>query len=328
MDATYWNLNCNTQRELTEVNDSVYKCTGKLWTDLATFVHLLDAKMHPAFKEPATDASNPTDPQAFAAISYKFDDFSFKILTTVLSSCPLKQVRFNNCDLTESQLDMLVPLTALEHFSWLQLDWNPCPAFDRFANLLRESSKLQVLSLRACNLSDEAVGQLGQALKNNRALRVLDLYHNDFQDLRPLAEVIDVNRTLEHLNLSDNHLTDASLNVLVGTFGRIVVPDDKLEEYKKKEKELAKLRAQRAKAKTEGEPPVDELLVDEETKQNIFIKNKAFKSLNLSMNPITSDECLRALLDLSLEEFQIILKRVPLTTRDALHADFPAKVVI
>ena len=78
---------------------------------------------------------------------------------------------------------------------------------------LAHNSKLQVLFLRASNIQDDDLKQICHALKpdpanpaiGNKSLKVLDVSYNPFSpsiSIGYLADMLDVNRTLEYLGLA------------------------------------------------------------------------------------------------------------------------------
>ena len=87
--------------------------------------------------------------------------------------------------------------------------------FSPFARLVSEAKKLQVLFLRACNITDKDLDQIVMALKPdtglpmNRNLKVLDLSYNKFSGkaVEQFVQVFEQNRTLEFLGLAKNNLT-------------------------------------------------------------------------------------------------------------------------
>ena len=80
---------------------------------------------------------------------------------------------------------------------------------------LQQNHKLQVLFLRANNLTDEDVRQICHVLKPdplnpnfaNKSLKVLDISYNPITDLslKFVAEVMETNRSLEYLGLAKCH---------------------------------------------------------------------------------------------------------------------------
>lgn len=326
MERTLWEYSAHASRGLSEINESQLKLTGRLFADLQNVVQQYAACLHPCFREPRAESESAY----FSAISVKFDLFSFKLLCCCLSACPTRMVKFNNCNLTPEHLDLLISPLASEHFPWLQIDWNPLPEV-KFFELLKEGSKLQLLSIRVSNLGDEAFRLICENLKNNKYLKTLDLYGNNISNLAPLAEVLDINRFLMNLNIGRNCVNDESLVCLIGVFGKLEFPEDKVEEYRKKEKEIAKVKAQKNRGKVlEPETLADELIQDEETKQFYLMKNKVFKHFNLSFNSFQTCENLKAILNHCLNNFKVVLSHNPLPSEvlESLQRTYPNTVVL
>ncbi|CAG9323770.1 unnamed protein product [Blepharisma stoltei] len=307
MESSLWSLYCHDSRGLHEIKEAGFKPSGKLWSDISNLLQVLNAKIHPCFKDQI-----PTESENFSAMSYRFDNFSFKVLMFVLTTANVKQIRFNNCDLNEDLIAMIIEIISLDHINWLQIDWNPGLQDYKYSELLRGDSKLQVLSLKACNLGDNALSYICEALKENKKLKTLDLYGNRIYSLTPIAEMLEVNRSLMHLNLAKNELTDEQLMPLVGAFGKIPFPSERVEEFRRREKEIIKEKAMKNKGHGEIEPPADELIEEEESGQCFLMKNKVFSRLNLSLNKIESDRQLRLILIQALPHFKILMKNNPI----------------
>jgi hypothetical protein len=327
MEKLIWELDVHADRTLSEINESQLKLTGKLYADLQTLTQVLGAASHPCFKEPG---HSEADLAYFSAISYYFDMFSFRVLCIALSGCPTRMVKFNNCELTAEHLDMLLNAITSEHFPWLQIDWNPLPE-SKYSELLKEGTKLQLLCLRVCNISNEGFRMLCENLKTNKYLRTLDLYGNNISTLTPFTDVLDQNRFLVNFNIGKNYITDDNLKSIVGVFGKLEFPDDKVEEYRKKEKEIAKVKAQKNRGKVvEPEAPSDELIQEEETKQYYLLKNKVFRHLNLSFNALATAENLKALLNQCLNTFKVVISHnpIPTDTLESLQKLYPTSLVL
>lgn len=327
MEKNIWDYNVQSHRSPTEIIESQIKLTGKLYNDLSLISQQFSSSLHPCFRD---SGHAETETPYFSAISHRFDNFSIKILSIALAGCPTRMVKFNNCELTPEQIDILVPCLNFEHVPWLQIDWNPLPD-NKFADLVREGSKVQLLSLRVSNLGDDAFRLICDNLKSNKFLKTLDLYGNYVSNLAPLAEVLDANRFLINLNIGKNLVTDDGLSCLVGVFGKLEFPEDKVEEYRKKEKELAKIKAQKNRGKiVEPEAPADELIQDEETKQYFLLKNKVFRHLNISFCSLTKCDHLKAILSHCLGNFKAVISFNPLPQEQAelLQKSFPNSLVI
>lgn len=80
-----------------------------------------------------------------------------------------------------------------------------------FHSSVHQNSKLQVLFLRANNLQDDDVKQICQVLKpdplnplSQKPLKVLDLSYNPITHtaVQSIADMLDINRTLEYIGLA------------------------------------------------------------------------------------------------------------------------------
>ncbi|KAG5458119.1 MAG: hypothetical protein BJ554DRAFT_1722, partial [Olpidium bornovanus] len=87
-----------------------------------------------------------------------------------------------NCGLEEAQIAALCQLIAGSNVRSLCLDRNPLPQESDhvWAQLLAEDSLLRVLSLRGNRISDSGAAHLGNALKANKSLTMLNLWDNKF----------------------------------------------------------------------------------------------------------------------------------------------------
>ncbi|OMJ70482.1 hypothetical protein SteCoe_31526 [Stentor coeruleus] len=327
MEKGIWDYYTQYRRPPTEIIEAQIKLTGKLYNDLAMISQQFDAPLHPCFNDPGQPEN---EIPYFSAISHCFDNLSFKILCVALSGCPTRMVKFNNCEITPEQIDLILPCLSFEHTPWLQIDWNPLPN-NKFSDLLRDGSKLQLLSLRVCNLENDAFRLICDNVKTNKFLKTLDLYGNFISSLVPLAEVLEVNRFLMNVNIGKNNITDDELGCLVGVFGKLDFPDEKVDEYRKKEKDLAKIKAQKNRGKVvEPETPADELIQDEETKQYFLLKNKVFRHLNLSFCSLTKCDNLRNILSHSMPHFKAVISYNPLPQEqvESLQKSFPNSLLI
>ena len=95
---------------------------------------------------------------------------------------------------------------------------------------------MQVLFLRANNITDDEIKQMALALKpdpafpgaSNKSLKVLDISYNPITEksLKYLADMMETNRTLEYLGLAKCHLENDSITPLLGQIGKIPFPAD------------------------------------------------------------------------------------------------------
>ncbi len=99
-----------------------------------------------------------------------------------------------------------------------------------------------------------------------------------------------INRRLEEINLGNNHLTDASMNVIRINYGKFEMTEQDLEEYKKQEKERQDIIRQNAKLKAGKKPELEVPHIDEIKEVdgvNYRVRNDVIKLFNLSQNNFT-----------------------------------------
>ena len=165
---------------------------------------------------------------------------------------------------------------------------------DILINLIAKvPNRLEALCFRGDLLGDEVAIKIFNGLKNElNYLRILNLYKNELTDysIKVFGEMMLVNRRLEEINLGNNHLTDTSLNILKSNYGKFLMNETDLEEYKKFEKERQDIIRQNAKLKAAKKPEVDVPHLDElkEVEGNIYrVKNDVIKLFNLTQNNFT-----------------------------------------
>ena len=96
--------------------------------------------------------------------------------------------------------------------SLLEIDLSNCglteTETESFAIRLKENNSLQTLILRRNRLSTGAAIHIAEALRFRNCLKVLDISCSNWvfndQSLKPLASALEMNSSLEELNLSDN----------------------------------------------------------------------------------------------------------------------------
>ena len=135
---------------------------------------------------------------------------------------------------------------------------------------LQTNNKLQVLFLRANNLKDEDVKQICHPLKPDPAnptsvkpLKVLDLSYNPITKdaVQIVAELLEVNRTLEYFGLAKCKLETSHAIKLFEQIGRIPFPQDQVEAHqaKMKARDAVIEKNKKLKASKKPEEPVPSL---------------------------------------------------------------------
>ena len=95
---------------------------------------------------------------------------------------------------------------------------------------------------------------------------------------------------MEEINLGNNHLTDASMNVIRINYGKFEMTEQDLEEYKKQEKERQDIIRQNTKLKAGKKPELEVPHIDEIKEVdgvNYRVRNDVIKLFNLSQNNFT-----------------------------------------
>jgi hypothetical protein len=319
-----WRLACHDDRNESEIQDLAFEFSGRFWPDLQNALTMLQAKIHPTFY-----AQNRSDVRFFAS-GYRFDDFSFRILCFVLKPSGLKQLVFNNCALETRKIEVLARTLEGAKVSSLQVDWNPIEEPTQFALLAGPEIRVQSLSLKACVMENDGFGRICEALKQNTSVKQLDLYGNNISDLKKLAEMLGVNRTLGGISLCCNRIGDQELEPLVGAVGKIRLNAEEAEDYKREEREKAKSKVFNMKKERFSEILSDELITDDSTGEFYVLKNQVFRQLNLSLNQISNDHFLRLFLSTAHKHFQVLLTGNPFsaTTVSSLTQVFPINVII
>eukprot|EP00049_Salpingoeca_infusionum_P015176 m.291639 g.291639 ORF g.291639 m.291639 type:complete len:571 (-) comp15828_c0_seq3:2376-4088(-) len=252
-------------------------------------------------------------------------------LSGVRPSTPSRPVQ-----LSSTVLDVTPSLSPCA--SWSQLLMSTVPQFTCLSDDVPENL-LQSLSLRACQLGDEEVKHLSQALATHPHLTSLNLYGNHITDVGVghLTQALRTNRSLKSIDLSSNHIKGASLGALAEVLTEFVLTFEEVRERrlallsapasasrpptgtrgkgKKGRDQTSAKKSTLKRSKSASKQPVQQ---EEETTVHPFLVearkvpgthdwmvagNRILSLLNLSSNQITSD-CKETLL--SVVSFQAI----------------------
>lgn len=319
----FWNLECHFLRNIDEIDTVEFQPSGKFWPDLNNILIILEAIPHPSFTQgPKTDSR-------YFCSSLQFDEYSLKVLCKVAKQSHLKTFGFSNCALPEGHINYLIALTDSPNIEKFQIDWNPLPDPLVFIKILHSGCKLQTLSLKSCELNNAFFSELCERLQKNEILKELDLFGNHINDLKPLAFVLQSNRTLTSLSLSKNSIRDQDLAPLIGIFGKIKISAEEAEEYRKVEREKATSKYL-AGNQNVSKSFTDDLEINEETQECFLIKNKVFRNFNLSLNCCSGDHYLRLVLSQALPEFKVLMSKNPLpeTVKESLLQAFSNNLIL
>ncbi|CDW82788.1 UNKNOWN [Stylonychia lemnae] len=291
---------------------------------------------------------------------HRLDRNSMKVMFLALQSSPnIHTLKFSNNGFTHSQFSQMIDYLSQETcpIQHLFFDWNPIYENDYstqfaqrnqlyqpkqatesclFAKLLQQNHKLQVLFLRASNLTDEDVKQICHVLKPdpanpahaNKTLKVLDISYNPITkaSLKSIADMMDLNRTLEYLGLAKCSLQAKSLNKILNQIGRIPFPQDQVEAHLGKLKARDQIIEKNKKLKQSKKPEEPVPILDNIEQQTsiaadgsevqgwVMLKNVQFKHINLCMNEVNDDikENVALLLRRTNDDFGITLSGNPI----------------
>jgi hypothetical protein len=105
--------------------------------------------------------------------------------------------------------------------------------------------------------------------------------------MKIFSEMLYVNRKLEEINLGGNFLDNESLELIKNNIGIFYLDEEKLEEYKKLEKEKNNIIKENIKLKAKKKPEIEVPILDEliEIEGKFFtVKNNILNILNLIQN--------------------------------------------
>ena len=95
---------------------------------------------------------------------------------------------------------------------------------------------MQVLFIRACQLTENDLNAIAEAMKANACIRVFDISSNLTLDpaktIECVAEMVSGNRSIEYLGLSKLALETASVKPLFNNIGRFLFEGDVEERQK------------------------------------------------------------------------------------------------
>lgn len=133
---------------------------------------------------------------------------------------------------------------------------------------ISKNTKLQVLFLRANEITNDVVKSIALALKpdpaqptqGNKTLKVLDISYNPItrESLNYIAETMETNRTLEYLGLAKCKFENEDLYPIFHSIGKIPFPADQVDAHqaKLKQRDVIIEKNKKLKASKKPEEPV------------------------------------------------------------------------
>lgn len=303
---------------------ATYKQKGRFYDDVTYFYEsLIGTGTHPALK-----AKQGTEESPMLSFNNVLVDINtIKIIFYLFPSSKITTLKFSQNNFNLKTLECLVTylLTKPNNIYNLTYEWNDKISIEGnlfsykdiitgelteknnekeflilkksqeiLLNLITKvPNRLEALCLRGNLLGDEMAIKIFNGLKNElNYLRILNLFKNELTDncIKNLGETMLINRRLEEINLGNNHLTDASMNVIRINYGKFEMTEQDLEEYKKQEKERQDIIRQNTKLKAGKKPELEVPHIDEIKEVdgvNYRVRNDVIKLFNLSQNNFT-----------------------------------------
>ncbi len=317
----FWCYDVCNEFHLSDEIFSSYKQKGKFFEDANYFYEsLIGTGPHPSIK----NKPGAVEPTVLTFNNVLVDINTLKIIFYLFPSSKVTTLKFSNNNFNVKSLDYLINslLTKPNGIYNFTYEWNDkvvvngrkysykdilehtileeadlqevLKTQEILTNLITKvPNRLEALCLRGNLLGDDTAIKIFNGLKNElNYLRILNLYKNELTDnsIKVFGEMMLVNRRLEEINLGNNHLTDTSLNILKSNYGKFLMNETDLEEYKKFEKERQDIIRQNAKLKAAKKPEVEVPHLDElkEVEGTIYrVKNDVIKLFNLTQNNFT-----------------------------------------
>jgi hypothetical protein len=317
----FWCYDVCNEYNLTDEIFAAYKQKGKFYEDANYFYEsLIGTGPHPSIK----NKPGAAEPTVLTFNNVLVDINTLKIIFYLFPSSKITTLKFSNNNFNLKSLDYLINnlLTKPNGIYNFTYEWNDKLVVNghkySYKDILEHTildeadlqemlktqeilttlitkvpNRLEALCLRGNLLGDETAIKIFNGLKNElNYLRILNLYKNELTDncIKVFGEMMLVNRRLEEINFGNNHLTDVSLNILKSNYGKFLMNETDLEEYKKFEKERQDIIRQNAKLKAAKKPELEVPHLDElkEVDGTIYrVKNDVLKLFNLTQNNFT-----------------------------------------
>jgi len=173
----------------------------------------------PKLEVESEDEGNRSFVKEIIVRGWKVDERVIDVLTVTMPELDrLSVVDLWNAGLNDELLTLLHKcLSSSTSVKTLRLDGNCHVESQRFDLFLTSKTPyIQNLSLKSCQLKDDAAIHLADALVDNKTLLTLNLCFNKISDegAKHIAKALKLNRTLLSLNLSGNTISNAGASML------------------------------------------------------------------------------------------------------------------
>ena len=312
----FWSYEVSQTFELKqEILDS-YKQKGRVYEDFYYFYELMGIGTHPCLKQPY--GKEHTEPNAISFINKTVDINTQKILFTILPNTKIVTLKFSNNYFDLNNLEFLInclinkPNNIFNFvFEWNSqfeaggmkynlsdllvkntIDNNYLSNILKYQQLICKittSPKIEALCLRGNFISDDGAIMLFESLRNNNALKVINLFKNNLTSkcIKAFCSMLETNKKLEEINLGNNYLTDDDFALFKNYVGKIPMTHEQVEAHNQKVKARDLILEKNKKLKIQKKPE-EHVPVLEEVAQIgetfYVIKNSNLKNLNLMQN--------------------------------------------
>ena len=307
----FWNFKICENYNLSEEILDKYQQKGKFYEDSNYFYEIIGTGCHPSIKK-----IHGVQSIILNFSNVLIDKNTIKIIFNLFKNSKINYLKFstNNFNLNNFELLFNYLINKPNEIYFFNFEWNDkflvneneffslknnekdINIFKKveeiFLLLFNTTNKLESICLRGNFIGDEIAIKIFENLKNNNNnnnLRILNLYKNNLTNkcMKIFSEMLYVNRKLEEINLGGNFLDNESLELIKNNIGIFYLDEEKLEEYKKLEKEKNNIIKENIKLKAKKKPEIEVPILDEliEIEGKFFtVKNNILNILNLIQN--------------------------------------------
>lgn len=315
----YWTYDSAQAIDIKQEALDALKLKGRIYDDVTALFEILGMTPHPGFTLQA--GKEHAEPNMISIVNTLVDINTLKILFTILPNSKIVTLKFNSNYFEEGNWEFLINSLINPNkqnnvynfsFEWnfqikvdqaiiSILDENLSEQYREVFNKCQQtlckvatSPKIEALCLRGNYLGDENGKILFEYLKSNTALRILNLYKNNFSSkcFPEFCSMIEANKKLEEINIGGNYFTDADLNLFKDVVGKLPMTTEEVEQHNKRVKERDQLIEKNKKLKIQKKPEepipiLDEISLIGET--YYVMKNTRIKNFNIMQNKFTND---------------------------------------
>ncbi|KAM3127588.1 hypothetical protein pb186bvf_020293 [Paramecium bursaria] len=251
------------------------------------------------------------DPTMIQIVSIKLDVCTLKLFDYCLQQSGITILKFCNNQFPQHIQSLLGQVIANPENKLKRVffDWNIIT--DELIKTVPLNPNLEFLTLRSCNLTDQAVEALCTTIKQ---LKCLDLYDNHLSknSFNAIGKMLANNASMEFLGLAKNQIQSFDeLQGITQNLGKFLLSPEELEDYRNKEKERDAIIERNKKVKKKGTEEIVPVLEPLQQIENNFyiVRNSRLWLINLAMNYIddNSRDQIEKFLTQTGDNFQLVL---------------------